>query len=81
MSFIESSSTRTLSVTLTNFTDNLDIATNPINIPKDASADSKTLSAIMELTAGKEYGLRIKSSLGMVITFDFINLSVELIGN
>ena len=80
ISFASSSQTRSISLELVNFTDNEVEAVSTMNIPRDAVVDSKSLTAVLSLTEGKEYGLRVSSSVGMVVTFNMINLSMELVG-
>lgn len=79
MTFTSASVTRTIALNLKNVTDNITIAHSNINIPKDATQDAESLTAIMQLTAGKSYALDISSSVNADVTLDTANFSVELV--
>jgi hypothetical protein len=80
LSFTSASTTRTLVFDLVNVTDATIVASTNINVPKDATIDGESLTAIMELTANKDYALQVSSSVNMDVTFDLINFSADLVG-
>lgn len=79
MTFTSSSVTRTISLDLVNSTDSQIVASSNVNIPKDATADAESLTAVLYLTANKSYKIDISSSVNMDITFDTMNFAVELV--
>ena len=77
LSFTSVSSTRFMTIALNNGT--TDIATSVINIPRDASRDSESLTMMMPLTGGTNYNISISASENMSVTFNAVNLSFKLV--
>lgn len=78
VSFLSVNSTRVIELELYDGTSV--VADSVINIPRDASRDSETLSMMMPLESGKDYSIRISSNTNMDITFNAINLSFKYVG-
>ena len=79
--FTSLSSTRTLHVDLYNNTTSTLVASMGLNIPRDATTDSETLTAIFNLTESTEYVLRMSSTPGMDVDLQFTSFSMKYVGN
>lgn len=83
LSFASTTQTRTIYVSLHNKTDDIEIKTFPISIPRDATEDSASFSFPFEALAGKEYDVRVGSVPDMasttvsVVAFDIASVHIH----
>ena len=77
ISFTPSNSTRSTTLSMNNGV--FDIASSVIDIPRDISRNSKTLSMAMQLIGGLDYSITMSGSENIDITFNAINVSARLI--
>ena len=79
--FTSITTTRTLHVDLYNNTTSALVASMGLNIPRDATTDSETLTAIFNLTESTEYKLRVSSNPDMNVDLQFTSFSMKYIGD
>ena len=79
--FTSITTTRTLHVDLYNNTTSALVASMGLNIPRDATTDSETLTAIFNLTESTEYKLRVSSNPDMNVDLQFTSFSMKYVGD